>query len=136
MIVALLLEDEPLISIDIENELADAGITLFTASSCAEAAQWLTTIKPDVVIVDIMLSDGTPSQIVSDLSLAEIPFIVHSGDDPANFKNTDFVKGKWVNKPAAQGEILRAVQILLRTSEPRPNFPATGSNTHLMLAGS
>lgn len=41
MTVALLLEDEPLIAIDIESELTEAGLSVFTVMSCAGAEEWL-----------------------------------------------------------------------------------------------
>lgn len=75
------------------------------------------TKKPDVVIVDIMLRDGMPSNIVSRLSRANIPFIVHSGGNASNYQNTEFAKGVWVNKPAAPHEILSAVKTLFAPAD-------------------
>jgi DNA-binding response OmpR family regulator len=132
MTVALLLEDEPLIAIDIENELAEAGLSVFTVLSCADAEQWLKTTKPDLVIVDIVLRDGPSTNIVASLRRANIPFIVHSGDNPSNYQDTDFATGQWVNKPAAQRELLSAVQLLF-PSLGAANFGVTGSGTYPCL---
>ncbi|MBU1334249.1 MAG: response regulator [Alphaproteobacteria bacterium] len=56
--LALLLEDEPLIAMDMELLLQGAGLDVTTVASCEEANNWLEVRRPDIVIVDIMLRDG------------------------------------------------------------------------------
>lgn len=112
-VVALLLEDEPLISMDLEQMLGGAGFDVTTVMSCKEAEEWLEICRPDVVIVDILLRDGPSDKVVERLVVDAIPFIVHSGDHPNMHVGTPFAHGRWVNKPAAPDELIGAALALL-----------------------
>jgi two-component system, response regulator PdtaR len=111
--VALLLEDEPLISMDLELTLGNAGFDVTTVMSCEEALDWLGMARPDIVIVDIELRDGRSDKVVERLVEDDIPFIVHSGDHPSMQVDTPFAHGRWVSKPAAPDELVQAARALL-----------------------
>lgn len=111
--VALLLEDEPLIAIDLEQALDSAGFQVTTVMSCAEANDWLAMCRPDIIIVDIMLRDGSSDEVVKRLVEAAIPFIVHSGDLPNQHVGTPFAYGVWVSKPAGLDELVETVRALV-----------------------
>lgn len=111
--VALLLEDEPLIALDLERMLGSAGFDVTTVISCEEATDWLAICRLDIVIVDILLRDGPSDQVVERLISDGIPFIVHSGDHPGMHVGSPFANGRWVNKPAAPGELVGAAQELI-----------------------
>lgn len=113
--VALLLEDEPLIALDIEAILEGAGFDVTTVMSCADASDWLDSCRPDIVVVDIILTDGPCHAIVEKLIEAHIPFIVHSGDHPSMHVGTPFAHGRWVSKPA-DGDELAAVALAILAS--------------------
>lgn len=111
--VCLLLEDEPLIAMDLELTLRNAGFDVTTVMSCEEARDWLAIARPDIVIVDIELRDGRSDKVVEGLLEDNIAFIVHSGDHPSMHVDTPFAHGRWVNKPAAPDELLEAARSLL-----------------------
>ena len=111
--VALLLEDEPLISLDIELALESAGFDVTTIMSCQEAIEWLGMFRPDIAIVDIVLRDGLSDEVVNKLVEDYIPFMVHSGDHPNMHIGTPFEHGRWVCKPAAANELVDAARALL-----------------------
>lgn len=111
--VCLLLEDEPLISMDLEMTLGAAGFDVTSVMSCEEANDWLEICRPDVVVVDIELRDGRSDKVVERLLEGHIPFIVHSGDHPSMHVGTPFAHGRWVNKPAAPDELVAAARELL-----------------------
>jgi ActR/RegA family two-component response regulator len=54
----LVVEDEVLISLDLETGLRDAGFTVAAARSCVEATEFLNANRPDAAIVDVQLTDG------------------------------------------------------------------------------
>lgn len=110
--VALVLEDEPLIALGIEDELASAGFAVTTVGSCKEADTWLDANVPDIVVVDIVLRDGQSCGVVKRL-IASIPFVVHPGDHPSQRAGTPYEKGIWVSKPSASGELAEAAKSLL-----------------------
>lgn len=107
---ALLLEDEPLIAIDIEQILDAAGFDVTSVSTCAQANAWLQTHRPDVAVLDIELRDGSCHTVAAGLNDQGVPFIVHSGDIPALHRDTPFVKGAWVTKPSAPEDLLAALR--------------------------
>lgn len=109
----LLLEDEPLIAMDIEMTLRDAGFDVSVVGSCEEALEWLEVCRPDVVIVDIVLRDGPGHKVVDQLITDGIPFVVHSGDLPAVHEGTPFAAGSWINKPAIAADLVAAVRQLV-----------------------
>lgn len=115
--VVLLLEDEPLIAMDVEMTLGDAGFGVCTVVSCAEANAWLDRNRPDVAIIDIELRDGRCTGVVARLVAANIPFIVHSGDPSTMHAGTPFSNGIWLGKPSGSD----ALVTLLRTAV---GFPA------------
>ena len=56
----LVLEDEPIIALDIEGILCDAGLEVAaTLSTCAAAMEWLKANTVDVALLDIDLPDGS-----------------------------------------------------------------------------
>lgn len=113
MTVALLLEDEPLIAMDLELTLQTAGFDVTTVASCADALDWLEVCRPDVVIVDIMLQDGPCHEVVARLVDDGIPFIVHSGDQPSIHADTPLAGGTWIGKPANGSEMVDAARGLV-----------------------
>lgn len=112
-VLTLLLEDEPLIAMDIELTLRGAGFDVTTVVTCEEANNWLEICRPDIVIVDIELRDGPCHKIAEYLTEEKIPFIVHSGDHPSMHVDTPFAQGRWISKPAAADELIGAARELL-----------------------
>jgi DNA-binding response OmpR family regulator len=111
--IALLMEDEPFISITIEDELGRAGFSVAAVRTCEEAGLWLDGNTPHLAIVDIHLADGSPDAAVRRLVEAGSPFVVHSGDHPSMHRATPFERGIWVSKPAAAGELATIARSLL-----------------------
>jgi DNA-binding response OmpR family regulator len=112
-LVVLLLEDESLIAMDMEMTLSSAGFDVSCVMSGAGAQAWLDRRVPDVVVVDIQLSDGHCTAVVSRLIAANIPFVVHSGDQADLYAETPFARGSWLTKPCAPEDLLRVTSALV-----------------------
>lgn len=110
MKTVLLLEDEPLIAIDVEQTLRDAGFDVSVAATCADAAEWLEVCRPEVVIIDIVLRDGPCHQVAKQLVQDNIPFVVHSGDILDAHAGTPFEYGVWLSKPSMPGDLIAAIR--------------------------
>ncbi|WP_192363343.1 hypothetical protein [Mesorhizobium mediterraneum] len=65
--LALIFEDEPMIVIDIEASLREAGFAGASESSCNRARQILALVEPDVVILDVLLQDCISSSVAEEL---------------------------------------------------------------------
>lgn len=107
---ALLLEDEPLISMDVEATLGLAGFEVASFSTCREALAFLHLSTPDVVIIDIELRDGPSTEVAELLLRREIPFVVHTGTSPSTHASGPFARGTWVSKPSGPEDLVSAVR--------------------------
>jgi DNA-binding NtrC family response regulator len=63
------------------------------------AATWLDDNKPDLAIIDIQLLDGQRGAAATRLKDAGVPFVIHSGYDPA-FQSPIFHGAPYLPKPA------------------------------------
>jgi DNA-binding response OmpR family regulator len=77
--VVLLVEDEPLIAIDIETAFANAGFFPATVSTTQAALDWLSENRPAVAVLDVRLNGETATKIASRLRQIGVPFLVHTG---------------------------------------------------------
>ncbi|NTH49285.1 response regulator [Agrobacterium rhizogenes] len=111
----LLLEDQPLIALDIEDVLQDAGYAdVTTISSCEEAEKWLEAHSPDLVILDIKLRDGDCTNIVDTMKKRRISFLVHSGSErPSGPEAAVFQGARWVMKPSTPEILVRCITACL-----------------------
>ncbi len=80
-LTVLILEDEPMILWDLEQEFSDAGLHPITARSAEQALDLIGHTVPDVAVLDVNLGDGKTCEPVADrLSQLGVPFLIHSGD--------------------------------------------------------
>lgn len=104
----LILEDEPLIALDLDYILEYAGFKTRVCISCAEAMEWLAEQTPLVALLDIQLKDGPCTAVASLLHDRGVPFIVSSGamkdSAPKIFSN-----GTWLSKPSDDNTIRNAI---------------------------
>ncbi|MDP3320668.1 MAG: response regulator [Bosea sp. (in: a-proteobacteria)] len=114
----LVLEDEPIIALDIEGILTDAGLDVTaTLASCAGALEWLKANRPDVAILDIDLQDGSCELVAQRLLDLGVPLVIFSGSDPTESTiDPVFLKGAWRGKPAPSEKIVEAVRAQLLQS--------------------
>lgn len=77
----LLLEDEPLILMDLEFAAEDQGCQAYCATSVAAALTHLEKSQIDVAILDVTLK-GTENcvPVAEELDRRGIPYLLHSGD--------------------------------------------------------
>ena len=105
----LLAEDNSIIAITLEDELAQAGFAIAGPfASCSSALTWLDQNTPDAAVLDVSLGDGPCNELASTLTQRGIPFVVHSGygKDSAS---AEFVGAQWIVKPALPGAIAQAL---------------------------
>ncbi|WP_211371486.1 response regulator [Altericroceibacterium indicum] len=78
----LLLEDEPLILMDLEFAVEDVGAEPLCATNVAQALKLLDSNKAiKVAVLDVSLRDGeTCAPVAKHLKQSGIPFLLHSGD--------------------------------------------------------
>jgi CheY-like chemotaxis protein len=105
----LVVEDEVLISLDVETGLKDAGFLVAVARSCVEAMAFLANIRPDAAILDVQLTDGECIHAAEHLAAQSVPFIVHSALLPKDI-HPAFRSGKFISKPSATPDLVEAIR--------------------------
>ncbi|MDO9416943.1 response regulator [Pararhizobium sp.] len=112
----LLLEDQPLIALDLEDLLHQAGFeNIVTFTRCDDAETWLKGNDPDLAIVDIYLIDGPCEAVAARLAERATPFIVYSGDSKSQLDTGSvFHHGTWVIKPCQPHVLLQAINAVVQ----------------------
>jgi DNA-binding response OmpR family regulator len=77
----LIVEDEPLIAMDLKFAFEDAGAGAVTAATCEQAVGALGKHEFDGAILDVNLGRGeTCEHAAAELKSRGIPFVLHTGD--------------------------------------------------------
>lgn len=97
----LVLEDEPLIAIDLQAMLLPIDREVVMLRSVQDAMAWLETRTPSLALVDLTLVDGSCEAVVQHLRECGVPIIIHTGRTPeADGFGPAFVGLPVVTKPA------------------------------------
>ena len=106
--LVLLVEDEPLIALDIENHLRKSGARVVAAATLDAA--WPIAHHPHLsaAIVDLCLGAQSAIPICRHLASRNVPFVVHTGYEP------DTVEREWpatpiMRKPANPIDVVHAL---------------------------
>ena len=115
--LVLVVEDEPLVALDIANGLEAAGAKVITARLFADALLKSEDPALSAAVLDHGLSDGDTSQVCARLKQRDVPFVIYSG-----YGNLDgaCTGGAQVEKPAPPA-MLVATLIGLLTGRPISN---------------
>ncbi|AYD01581.1 response regulator [Neorhizobium sp. NCHU2750] len=118
----LLLEDQPLISLDIEEALVEKGMrNLVTLRSRKEALDWLSQSSPDFVLLDLYLDDGDSQPVLERLQQAGIPFMIYTGSErPSEWDASLFEGSEWMSKPGDPDALADRIKTRLAPSS-RPS---------------
>ncbi len=111
----LLLEDQPLVSWEVEDMLLEAGVgKVVVLPSCAEAEAWLELHSPDAAVLEMRLRDRDCSEVAEILVDRGIPFVVHTvRTRPSTTPQAVLLRGRWFTKPADPAELLGAIRAIL-----------------------
>ncbi|MBV7258031.1 response regulator [Erythrobacter crassostreae] len=107
----LLVEDEPLILMDLEFAAGDRDCTVHCASTCARALAILeeTNEEIDVAVLDVSLGRGETCFPIADaLRRRGIPFILHSGDLDRHDELIRTLDAPLIAKPASAEKVIGA----------------------------
>jgi DNA-binding response OmpR family regulator len=106
----LVVEDEPLIGMDIRTALELSGATVTATTTVRHA---LILVEHDglaAAIMDHALADGDSAELCVRLKARGIPYVSYSGFDPVKGADQD---SPWVRKPASMDTLLSTLSALL-----------------------
>jgi len=107
----LLLEDEPLILMDLEYAAKDLGCTALLASNANDALELVSEHheKLATAVLDVSLGAGaTCFPVAQELDRLAIPFILHSGDWDRHDETVRTLDAKLIAKPAPAEKVIAA----------------------------
>ena len=106
----LIVEDEPLIAMDIEQALESAGASVVIAATLDEALRLTEQGGLSAAILDLVLGASDGGALCARLRERALPFVIYSGrtDIPAGCH-----PGAFLSKPAHPEALLRAIASVL-----------------------
>ncbi|MDM9625575.1 response regulator [Rhizobium sp. S152] len=110
--VALIVEDELFIVLELEDVLRELGYGKVEAFSDTVAAlSWLQHVKPAIAIIDYHLKGDTAENLVAILADAEVPTVIYSGRsyDPQT-DGEALATCEWLMKPADDAMLAAAIE--------------------------
>lgn len=117
--VVLLVEDEALVAVDVQAMLEAAGYTVLgPAADVRSALALLASVRPDVAVLDIVLTDGDCRPIAEALDQARIPFVFLSGHPPEVTGRVELFQRPALSKPVDETALLTTLRRTLVTHTP------------------
>ena len=107
----LIVEDEPLISLDIATEFEKVGALVMQTATLKEALHLIEADGLSAAILDHGLHDGNSDELCERLAERGIPFVTYSGYSHVQGACT---KGVVVEKPAHPAVLVTTVEALLK----------------------
>ena len=117
----LVVDDEPQFLRALETNLRGAGYDVETATTAQEALTAAGLRPPDAIILDLLLPDGTGTEVCRELrAWSEAPIVLVSavGDEAEKIAALDAGADDYVTKPFAMGELLARLRAALRRAGP------------------
>ena len=101
--VILVVEDEPIIALDVVSGLKDAGASVIAVRTLDDALRMAQMPELTAAVLDHRLSEGDTSEICERLKARNIPFVLYSG---LNSIHGACSQGELVRKPAPAKQLV------------------------------
>lgn len=111
----LLLDDEPLILLDLQAAAESAGHVVLTACCCDEALGLIAREAVDVAVLDVSLGAGcTCAPVARRLADAGIPFVLYTGDPRCLAEEVRSLGSALLLKPQSAETVVRSAATIAR----------------------
>ena len=110
----LILDDEPIVLMDLAMAVADSGLRPVEVRSVPDALAAIDADPPDAAVLDVHLGGGaTCAPVAKRLRGLLIPFLLHTGDDLSEAAIVAELGGEMVAKPSYGDDVARRLCALL-----------------------
>ncbi len=119
----LLVEDEQSITEPLAGALASEGFDTRVAGTCGEALELARRISPDLVLLDVMLPDGSGFDVLRELRRSsEVPVIMLTarGEETDRIVGLELGADDYVVKPFSAREVVARIRAVLRRAARLP----------------
>jgi DNA-binding response OmpR family regulator len=113
----LIVDDEPTILETVEHKLRKEGYSTFTADSAEEGMRLFRRVKPDLILLDIMLPQRSGTDLCKAVrrdSTTPIIFISAKADEADRIKGLEIGADDYITKPFNLSEVAARVKAVLR----------------------
>ncbi len=113
----LVVEDEPKLSRVVSNYLEREGYLAHLAETCVQAVQSVNSLKPDLVILDIMLPDGSGLDILKEIrrsSDTAVILLTARSEEIDKIMGLELGADDYVTKPFSVRELMARVKTIMR----------------------
>src|SRR4051812_42901334 len=113
----LLVEDEPAITTPLVEALASEGFEAHVAASASESLELAERIKPDLVLLDLMLPDGSGFDVCRQLRAgSDVPIIMLTarGEEADRVVGLEMGADDYIVKPFSAREVVARIRAVLR----------------------
>lgn len=120
MVKILLVEDDATLAMGMEYTLKNEGFDVTVASTLKEARERLENYKIDLVLLDLMLPDGSGYELCRELrkkSNTPIIFLTASDEEANVVMGLDMGGDDYISKPVRIGELISRIKAVLRRYE-------------------
>jgi two-component system, OmpR family, KDP operon response regulator KdpE len=117
----LVVDDEPQILRALQLKLRTAGYTVETAATAGEALMKAAMRPPEAIILDLLLPDGSGTDVCRELrTWSTVPIVVLSavGEETEKIAALDAGADDYVTKPFSGDELLARIRAQLRRGTP------------------
>ncbi|MEO8091178.1 MAG: response regulator transcription factor [bacterium] len=125
----LLIEDEPSITEPLADALEREGFEALVAATAAEGLELGRTRAPDLILLDLMLPDGSGFDVCRELRrTSEVPIVMLTarGDEADRIVGLEMGADDYVIKPFSAREVVARIRAVLRRAAPSPGEQADG----------
>lgn len=115
----LIVDDEPTLLETVEMKMRKEGFTTFTAETAEEGMRLFRRVKPDLVLLDIMLPQRSGwdfCRAVRKEGTTPIIFVTARGDETDRLKGFEMGADDYVTKPFNLSELAARIRAVLRRS--------------------
>jgi DNA-binding NtrC family response regulator len=108
----LVLDDEPVIALDVEQILSEAGARVVGAATIAEALDLARSNSLSAALLDIRVGGELVTPVATTLAGRDIPIVFYSGQVEVDAALREWRKSTFVAKPAPAWELIRALLVV------------------------
>jgi two-component system response regulator RegX3 len=124
----LMVEDEQSITDPLSEALVREGFDTEVAATAAKALELAESVEPDLVLLDVMLPDGSGYDVCRELrSASRVPIIMLTarGEETDRIVGLELGADDYIVKPFSAREVVARIRAVLRRAGDAANEPAT-----------
>jgi two-component system response regulator RegX3 len=134
----LMVEDEESITVPLAEALAREGFNTKVAGTAAEALELAGSVAPDLVLLDVMLPDGSGYDVCRELrSQSRVPIIMLTarGEETDKVVGLELGADDYIVKPFSAREVAARIRAVLRRSGETAVAPAKETAASALRVG-